>query len=139
MVLSEMRELAAAGKIPTKRIRRSLELSFRYGIVDSWCSYVYRRDAQLFAYYKAVVTAKLSEWTQICSNLRQDQTVPVPVLPLWETNRDISEELMHILSLADGRSLKEFQAETGYDDDQFYELMQEAQERHLLLFWEGAI
>ena len=137
MVLSEMRELAAAGKIPEERIRRSLELSFRYGIVDSWCSYVYRRDEQLFAYYRAVVTSKLSEWTQVCGNLRPDQTVPVPVLPLRETSRDISEELIRILSLADGRSLKELQAEAGYDDGRFYELMQEAKEKHLLLFWEG--
>ena len=101
--------------------------------------YVYRRDAQLFAYYRAAVTAKLSEWTQVCGNLRPDQTVPIPVLPLRETSRDISEELIRILSLADGRSLKELQTEAGYDDGRFYGLMQEAQEKHLLLFWEDAI
>ena len=136
MVLREMRNLAAERKIPRWRVQKSLELSFRYGIVDNWCGYIYRRNPQMLAYHRAVVADGLSEWAQVCK-MRPECVVPLRVLPLEKTKKDIPEALLGILTLADGRCLSELYHACGLSWNALSALLKEAEKQYLLVFWAG--
>ena len=137
MVLREMRALAADGRIPRERVRRSLELTFRYGIVDSWCDAVYQRDARLMAYYRAILVDGFLEWSRVCDQ-RPEEVTPVRVVPWEKVNSDTPEALIRLLAAADGRTLAELRDAFGLSWDALRSLMREAEERCLLVFWKTA-
>ena len=137
MVLREMRALAADGRIPRERVRRSLELTYQYGIVDSWCGSVYQRDAQLMAYYRAILVDGFLEWSRVC-DLRPEDVTPVRVVPWEKVNSDTPEVLVRLLAAADGRTLAELRDVIGASSDARRSLMREAEEKCLLVFWKTA-
>ena len=133
-VLLKMKELAAQNKIPRHRILENLRLSFRYGIADNWCQYIYRRDPWLTAYGKAVLEYGCLTWEQ-AQGKAPETLLPLRVRPLQDLgSRPLSDAALALCLASDGRSLRAVQKGTGLSDQELRLAAAEADRACALVF-----
>lgn len=133
-VLLKMRELAAAGRIPRERILENIRLSLRYGIADTFCQYVYRKDPWLMAYAEAVIQSGCLTWED-AENRDQNSLIPQRTCAIHELGfKPLPDSALLLCLHADGSSLEAIRRKLGLSSAEAAEAAAEADRAFALVF-----
>lgn len=117
-VLKKMKELAAAGRIPSDRIKQNMRLYFKYGITDNWGSYIYRKDLFTYGYYRAVLLNGCLTWEQ-AKDMDDADVIPMATVSGKDIlSKPAADDVFAFLASADGRSLDEIRQRLGLSADE---------------------
>lgn len=133
-VLLKMKALTEEDKIPRQRILENLKLSFRYGIADNWCQYIYRRNPWLMAYARAVLEFNCLGWDK-AGKMDPRRIFPQTVRPEYELGATgLSDPAIALCLGSDGRSLAELGRSIGLSDEALRKAAAEADSAYALVY-----